>query len=74
MSVMFTGIVEEMGTLASTEPARDGVRLVFSARTVTEGSRVGDSIAVNGCCLTVVDIGPDWVPSGRGMPSTSSAR
>jgi riboflavin synthase len=57
---MFTGIVEEMGTLASTEPARDGVRLVFSARTVTEGSRVGDSIAVNGCCLTVVDIGPDW--------------
>ena len=53
---VFTGIVEEMGTLASVE----GARLVFSAGTVTDGSRVGDSIAVNGCCLTVVDLGPGW--------------
>jgi riboflavin synthase len=53
---VFTGIVEEMGTLASVE----GARLVFSAGTVTDGTRVGDSIAVNGCCLTVVDLGPGW--------------
>jgi riboflavin synthase len=60
VSVVFTGIVEEVGALTSAEAADDGARLVFSARTVTEGSRVGDSIAVNGCCLTVVDIGPGW--------------
>jgi riboflavin synthase len=53
---MFTGLVEEMGTLAS----RDGSRLVFRADTVTGDSAVGDSIAVNGCCLTVVEIGPGW--------------
>jgi riboflavin synthase len=53
---VFTGIVEEMGTLASAE----GARLVFAAGTVTDGSRVGDSIAVNGCCLTVVELGPGW--------------
>jgi len=60
VSVMFTGIVEEMGSLAAAEVAGDGSRLVFSAQTVTGGSRIGDSIAVNGCCLTVVDIGPGW--------------
>ncbi len=52
--LVFTGIVEEMGTLVSAA----GPRYVFSARTVTDGTRVGDSIAVNGCCLTVVDIIP----------------
>jgi riboflavin synthase len=36
------------------------IRMVFHARTVTEAARVGDSIAVNGCCLTVVDLGPGW--------------
>jgi riboflavin synthase len=53
---MFTGLVEEMGALASAT----GNRLVFEAATVTADSQVGDSIAVNGCCLTVVDIGPGW--------------
>jgi riboflavin synthase len=57
---MFTGIVEEMGALSARED-RDGVtRLVFSAALVTEGTSVGDSISVNGCCLTVVDAGPGW--------------
>jgi riboflavin synthase len=49
---VFTGIVEEEGRLVSAQ----GSRFVFSARTVTDGTRVGDSIAVNGCCLTVVDL------------------
>ncbi len=50
---MFTGLIEEMGRLA----ARDGHRFTFDAATVLDGTRVGDSIAVNGCCLTVVALG-----------------
>jgi riboflavin synthase len=53
---MFTGIVEELGRLSS----RDGGRFVFEASVVTEDSKVGDSIAVNGCCLTVVNVGAGW--------------
>lgn len=53
---MFTGIVEELGRLER----RDGRRFVFAAGVVTEDARVGDSIAVNGCCLTVVELGPGW--------------
>ena len=50
---MFTGLVEELGTVA----ARDGGCFTFAARVVTEDAKVGDSIAVNGCCLTVLDVG-----------------
>ena len=50
---MFTGIVEELGRVIS----RDGHRFVFSAPLVTADAKVGASIAVNGCCLTVVDVG-----------------
>jgi riboflavin synthase len=53
---MFTGIVEEMGRLRS----RDGGRFVFEARQVLEDARIGDSIAHNGCCLTVVQMGEGW--------------
>lgn len=53
---MFTGIVEELGRVR----ARAGHRFEFSASTVLADARVGDSIAVNGCCLTVVALGPDW--------------
>jgi riboflavin synthase len=51
---MFTGIVEELGRLRS----RDGGRLVVEASLVLEGLKVGDSLAHNGCCLTVVSVGP----------------
>jgi riboflavin synthase len=47
---MFTGIVEELGSVVS----RDGGRLRIGARTVLGGVQLGDSTAVNGCCLTVV--------------------
>ena len=47
---MFTGIVEELGTVGS----RNGSRLRINSTTVLEGSDIGASIAVNGCCLTVV--------------------
>jgi riboflavin synthase len=51
---MFTGIVEELGTVAAIEDQGDAVRLTIEASTVLEGVALGDSIAVNGCCLTVV--------------------
>jgi len=47
---VFTGIVEELGTVGS----RNGSRLRINSTTVLEGSDLGASIAVNGCCLTVV--------------------
>jgi riboflavin synthase len=53
---MFTGIVEELGTVVS----REGNRFRFQATTVLEDAKLGDSTAVNGCCLTVVDLGPGW--------------
>ena len=53
---MFTGIVEELGEVRS----RDGARLRLGASTVLEGVAIGDSTAVNGCCLTVVAFGDDW--------------
>jgi riboflavin synthase len=53
---VFTGIVEELGRLSR----RDGARFVFEASAVTEDTKAGDSIAVNGCCLTVVDVGAGW--------------
>jgi len=51
---MFTGIVEELGTIAAVEEQGDAIRLTVRASTVLEGTGLGDSIAVNGCCLTVV--------------------
>ena len=51
---MFTGIVEEVGTVAQLE----GQRLIIAASTVLEDVKLGDSIAVNGACLTVVDFEP----------------
>lgn len=52
---MFTGIVEELGTVEAVEPQGDAIRLSIRAATVLEGTGLGDSIAVNGCCLTVAE-------------------
>lgn len=52
---MFTGIVEELGSVA----ARDGAKLRINASLVLDDVQLGASIAVNGCCLTVVDWGCD---------------
>src|SRR5919205_3886096 len=56
---MFTGIIEELGRVRSVEPRGEGVRLRVEARTVTAGTREGDSIAVNGVCLTALDVRDD---------------
>ena len=53
---MFTGIVEELGSVVSIE----GQRVRIAASLVTEDAKAGDSIAVDGCCVTVVEQGPGW--------------
>lgn len=51
---MFTGLVQELGTVTSVDPSADGVRLTVAAPLAAELSP-GDSVAVNGVCLTAVD-------------------
>jgi riboflavin synthase len=58
---VFTGIVEELGTVEAVEQQSDAVRLTLRATIVLEGTERGDSIAVNGCCLTVAErTGSTW--------------
>ncbi|MEU0131828.1 MULTISPECIES: riboflavin synthase [unclassified Streptomyces] len=54
---MFTGIVEELGEVTAVEELGDASRFRLRGPVVTEGAKHGDSIAVNGVCLTVVDTG-----------------
>jgi riboflavin synthase len=53
---MFTGIVEEAGLVESLDPVADSLQLSVRATVCARGTKLGDSIAVNGCCLTVVKI------------------
>lgn len=53
---MFTGIVEEVGSVESIQPSPHAYRVAVRAQKVLEGTRPRDSIAVNGVCLTVVDL------------------
>ena len=50
---MFTGLVEETSRIVSVEPIGGGARLTLEAAVVLDGTKAGDSIAVNGCCLTI---------------------
>lgn len=56
---MFTGIIEEIGTVRRIEHGAKGARLAIQAKTVLEDTRIGDSIATNGVCLTVVSMTGD---------------
>jgi riboflavin synthase len=56
---VFTGIVEELGEVVATVDLGDSARFTLRGPTVTTDARHGDSIAVNGVCLTVVDVLPD---------------
>jgi len=58
---MFTGIVEETGKVISFEEQASAWRLVLEAHTVTQDLQLGDSVAVNGCCLTAVAIGENRI-------------
>ena len=57
---MFTGIVEELGSVRAFTPAEGGTRLEISCSTVLGDAQVGSSIAVNGCCLTAVALDDGW--------------
>ncbi|AZG44294.1 riboflavin synthase [Gordonia insulae] len=56
---MFTGIVEELGTIVRRDDLSDAARLTVRGPLVTSDAKFGDSIAVNGVCLTVVEQSPD---------------
>jgi riboflavin synthase len=57
---MFTGIVEELGRVRAVTPAHSGARVEIEAHKVLDDVEVGDSLAVNGCCLTVAERGSNW--------------
>lgn len=57
---MFTGIVEEVGRIRALTPAEGGARIEIDADRVLSDARRGASIAVDGCCLTVVGRGDTW--------------
>jgi len=56
---MFTGIVEELGTVASLEARSAGARLIIDCHTVLADATEGSSIAVNGVCLTALALTPN---------------
>ena len=68
---MFTGIVEETGRVTSVPAAGRAGRLAIKASRVLEGTRIGDSIAVNGVCLTATELLPDGFAADV-MPQTLS--
>ena len=57
---MFTGIIEELGHVVTWEPGADAARITVRGPLAVTGAAHGDSISVNGVCLTVVDQGADW--------------
>ena len=57
---MFTGIIEERGEVVAAEPSGEGLRLTIRGPLAVSDAAQGDSIAVSGVCLTVVDQGADW--------------
>jgi riboflavin synthase len=66
---MFTGIVEELGTVMALRPEGNAARLAVQAEVVREDLRIGDSLAVNGVCLTVERIEPAQLWASM-MPET----
>ena len=56
---MFTGLIEELGRVRSVERRGEGVRMTVEARVVTAGTQEGDSVAVNGVCLTALEVRAD---------------
>ncbi|MES2171513.1 MAG: riboflavin synthase [Actinomycetota bacterium] len=57
---MFTGIIEEVGTLLDWSPRGDAARVTVRGPVAVSDAKHGDSISVSGVCLTVVDQGDDW--------------
>jgi len=66
---MFTGITEELGKIRSVLHGSNSIKLSICCDTVLENTKIGDSIAVNGICLTVTEMGKDWFAADV-MPET----
>ncbi len=66
---MFTGIIEEVGTIKGSVHGSLSIKLSIHCQKILNDVKVGDSIAVNGICLTVADLGGDWF-SADVMPET----
>jgi len=71
LNTMFTGLVEALGAVVAATPTGPGVRLVVQSATVAQDAQTGDSIAVNGCCLTVVAIDGDNLSFDAGEETLS---
>ncbi|MCK6512213.1 riboflavin synthase [Myxococcota bacterium] len=76
---MFGGIVEEFGFIRHIEPQNTGIRLTIDAARALDGTQIGDSIAVNGVCLTVIFLTPstfcvDVVPESLKRSNLSTLR
>ncbi|MBA3722935.1 MAG: riboflavin synthase [Parachlamydiaceae bacterium] len=53
---MFTGLIEELGQIQSIQKNNQGIRFQIGAALILEDAKIGDSISVNGCCLTITDL------------------
>src|SRR5215471_14511414 len=68
---IFTGLIMEVGRVRRVERHADGASLVFEAHRVLEGTRRGDSIAINGVDLTVVEMGKDYFSADASLETLS---
>jgi riboflavin synthase len=59
VATVFTGLVQALGEIVAVTPEGPGVRLTVREQQIARGAAIGDSIAINGCCLTVVAIDGD---------------
>ncbi len=57
---MFTGLIEEIGKIQEIKPQISGIEIKVSAKKILEGSQIGDSIAINGVCLTITEMGDNY--------------
>lgn len=68
---MFTGLVQSLAEVVDVVPEPPGVRLVIRDSQIAREAAVGDSIAINGCCLTIVDIKSDQISFQAGAETLS---
>jgi len=66
---MFTGIIEEVGKIVKIEKNKNSATLKIECNNVLNGSKIGDSISINGVCLTVTKLGQNFYETDV-MPET----
>lgn len=68
---MFTGLVQSLANVQTLERIGPGLRLTISEKTIADRSKTGDSIAINGCCLTVVEVKGECISFDAGEETLS---